>query len=348
MKAGVEDDARWMARALEEGRRGIGRTAPNPPVGAVVVKDGRELGAGWHRRAGQPHAEREALAAAVAAHGPGAAAGSTVYVTLEPCSTAGRTPACTAGLIEAGVARVVYALRDPNPAHAGAADRVLGEAGIEVASGVLGEQADALVRPFAKVQRRGLPWVILKSAMSLDGRLTRPPGEGMWLTGPEARSAVQRLRGECDAILTSGETVRRDRPRLDLREPQYLEGREQPWRVVMTDRPESMPSGAPLFADGHRGRTLVRGRDPEAVLRELVAECGVCSVLLECGGRLAGAFLDLGLVDEVVMFLAPRLTGGEVVAVGGAGSADGLALEGVQFRRFGPDVMLRARVAHRR
>lgn len=339
-----EGDARWMARALAEGRRGIGRTAPNPPVGAVVVKDGVELGAGWHRRAGEPHAEREAMAAAAAAHGAAALAGATVYVTLEPCSTVGRTPACTAGLVEAGVARVVYALRDPNPAHAGAADRVLAGAGIEVASGVLADEAAALIRPFAKVQRRGLPWVILKSAMSLDGRLTRPPGEGMWLTGPEARAEVQRLRGECDAILTSGETVRNDRPRLDLRDLQYLDGRDQPWRVILTDRPDSLPADAPLLSDGHRERTLVRGRDPEAVLRELAAERGVCCALLECGGRLAGTFMDAGLVDEVVLFLAPRITGGGVAAVGGEGFADGLGLEGASFQRFGPDVMLRALV----
>lgn len=334
-------DERWMRRALEEGRRGVGRTAPNPPVGAVVVKEGRELGAGWHRAAGRPHAEREAMAAVREAHGAEALRGATVYVTLEPCSTQGRTPACTAGLIEAGVARVVWAATDPNPAHAGRAAEVLGAAGIEVRSGVLAAEGERLIRPFSKVQRTGLPWVLWKTAMSLDGRLTRPPGEGMWLTGPEARAEVQRLRAEVDAIVTSGETVRRDRPRLDLRDPALLEGRAMPWRVILTARPETLPKDAPLLADAHRERTLVFPRqDPEAALRRLVAEHGVCAVMLEAGGRLAGEFLDAGLIDEAVAFVAPMLTGGEVTSLGGKGT-DGLSLDEVVFARFGPDLMAR-------
>lgn len=341
---GVNEDECWMNRALDEGRRGIGKTAPNPPVGAVIVRDGIELGAGWHRRAGGPHAEREALAAVVAGHGAGAARGATAYVSLEPCSTYGRTPPCTEGLIEAGIARVVYGCEDPNPAHAGAAAGVLRAAGIEVVSGVLEERARELIRPFAKVVTRGLPWVLWKTAMSLDGRLTRPPGEGMWLTGEASRAEVQRLRGGVDAILTSGETVRRDRPRLDLRDPSVLAGREMPWRVVLTDRPGSLPRDAPLFTDPHRGRTLVRPRgDLAGVLRELVAAYGVNAVLLECGGRLAADFFAAGLVDEVVAFLAPVLCGGPVPALGGGGIGGGL--EKVSFARFDDDVMLRGLVA---
>jgi diaminohydroxyphosphoribosylaminopyrimidine deaminase/5-amino-6-(5-phosphoribosylamino)uracil reductase len=275
-------------------------------------------------------------------HGEEALRGSTIFVTLEPCSTVGRTPACTDGLIEAGISRVVYAATDPNPAHAGRADQVLERHGIETVPGVLADEAARLIRPFAKVQRCGLPWVVLKTAMSLDGRLTRPPGEGMWLTGVEARSEVQRLRSQADAILTSGETVRRDRPRLDLREPQYLEGRDQPWRVVLTNDPDSLPEDAPLFRDGHRERTLVMpGGDPGAVLRELAAERGVNAVMVECGARLAGTLLDAGLVDEVAIFMAPLLTGGPVPAVAGGGFAEGLGFEEIRFERFGPDVMMR-------
>lgn len=331
-----------MRRALEEGRRGVGRTAPNPPVGAVIIRDGVEIGAGWHRAAGLPHAEREAIAAARVAHGDDALRGAEIYVTLEPCSTHGRTPPCTDGLIEAGFARVVYGAADPNPAHGGRADAILKERGIAVTRGVLAEEAERLIRPFAKVARTGLPWVMLKTAMSLDGRLTRPPGEGMWLTGPAARERVQRLRGEVDAIVTSGETVRRDQPRLDLRDPVALDGRLQPWRVILTGDPAGLPADAPLFTDGHRNRTLLMPReDLERALRELVAERGVSAVMLECGGRLAGEFLDRGLIDEVVAFLAPMLTGGTVPAVGGRGFAEGLGLEEVAFERIGPDVMMR-------
>ena len=342
----VTDHELWMHRAIEEAEKGIGRTSPNPAVGAVIVRNGKEIGAGWHRAAGQPHAEREAIANATRLHGEDALKGAIIYVTLEPCSTQGRTPACTAGVIEAGISKVVYAATDPNPAHAGRADEVLRAHGIDVESGVLAKEAERLIRPFAKVQRCGLPWVMLKTAMSLDGRLTRPPGESMWLTGPEARAEVQRLRAKVDAMLTSGETVRRDRPRLDLRDPALLEGREQPWRVVLTDQPNSLPNDAPLFTDEHSDRTLVMPRtEPEAALRRLASEHGVNSVMVECGGRLAGALLDAGLIDEVVIFMAPMLTAGSVTALGGDGFPDGLKLDEVSFKRFGPDVMMRGIVA---
>ncbi|WP_193212735.1 bifunctional diaminohydroxyphosphoribosylaminopyrimidine deaminase/5-amino-6-(5-phosphoribosylamino)uracil reductase RibD [Luteolibacter marinus] len=342
------EDERWMQRAIDEARKGVGRTSPNPPVGAVVVRDGVELGAGWHRGAGQPHAEREAMAAVRNHHGADALRGSTVYVTLEPCSTHGRTPPCTDGLIEAGVARVVYAAEDPNPAHVGRADALLEQAGIQVTRGILAEPAGRLIRPFAKVQRCGLPWVVLKTAMSLDGRITRPPGEGMWLTGPEARAEVQRLRAEVDAILTSGETVRKDRPRLDLRDPSLAEGRPQPWRIVLTRDPASLPADAPLFTDGHKDRTLVLPRDhPGDALRELAEKRDVSAALVECGGRLAATLLEEGLVDEWVAFLAPILGGGGVPAVAGEGLPEAMGLEEVQFSRFGPDVMLRASVVRR-
>lgn len=339
------EDGHWMDRAIEEARKGIGRTSPNPPVGAVVVKDGVELGSGWHRGAGLPHAEREALADARTRYGEDAPRGATVYVTLEPCSTHGRTPPCTDGLIEAGVRRVVYGAVDPNPAHAGAADRLLEQAGIQVTKGIRREEASRLIRPFAKARTTGLPWVILKTAMSLDGRITRPPGEGMWLTGPDSRHEVQRLRAECDAILTSGETVRRDRPRLDLRVPELLEGRLQPWRVVLTRDAASLPADAPLFSDAASDRTLVEARDqPEEVLRRLVSERGVNAVLVECGGRLAAELLEAGLVDEWVAFLAPLLCGGPVPALAGEGLREELRLDEVVFSRFESDVMLRARI----
>ena len=337
------EDARWMRRANDEARKGLGRTSPNPAVGAVIVKDGVELGAGWHRGAGQPHAEREAIAAVRSAHGEAVLRGGTIYVTLEPCSTHGRTPPCTEGLIEAGLSRVVYAAEDPNPAHAGRADRLLEAAGIRVSRGILADEAAEIIRPFAKVQRSGMPWVILKTAMSLDGRITRPPGEGMWLTGPEARAEVQRLRASCEAILTSGETLRRDNPRLDLRDPELAAGRAQPWRVVLTRNAASLPRDAALFTDANRDRTLVEDRDhPAEVLRRLVAERGVSSVMVECGGRLAAEMVEAGLVDEWVAFLAPLLAGGPVPALAGEGLGTGLRLKPALFRSFGPDVMLRA------
>lgn len=338
----MPDDSAWMDLALEQARRGIGRTAPNPPVGSVIVKNGALLGTGWHRAAGQPHAEREALADAVSKHGVEAVKGATAYVTLEPCSTQGRTPPCTQGLIDAGIARVVYACVDRNPDHAGRADKLLRDAGIEVVPGIGADEAAKILRPFFKVRETGLPWVIWKTAMSLDGRITRPPGEGQWLTGAAARADVQRLRSTTDAILTSGETVRRDRPALTIREPELLEGRQQPWRVVATDRPETMPQDAPLFSDEWRDRTLIRPRgDLENTLRRLAAEQGVLTVMVEAGGVFSAAMFEAGLIDEAVIYYAPLLCGGPTPGLAGAGLAESLHLDEIEFARFGDDIRVR-------
>jgi diaminohydroxyphosphoribosylaminopyrimidine deaminase/5-amino-6-(5-phosphoribosylamino)uracil reductase len=329
----------FMRLALEEARKGIGKTAPNPPVGAVVVRNGVLLGKGWHRAAGMPHAEREALANALEIHGAEATRGSTVYITLEPCSTHGRTPPCTQGLIDAGVARVVYACVDRNPEHAGRADEILTNAGIEVVSGVCRDEAEKILRPFFKVRETGLPWVIWKTAMSLDGRLTRPPGESRWLTGEAALADVQKIRSTVDAILTTGETVRRDKPALTIRVPELLEGRSQPWRVVFSDHPETLPMDAPLFSGD---RTLIRPRhDLTETLRSLVRDQGVLSVMTEAGGVFSAALFEAGLVDEVVVYYAPLLCGGPVPALAGAGLPQSLRLVETEFVRLGDDIRFR-------
>jgi diaminohydroxyphosphoribosylaminopyrimidine deaminase / 5-amino-6-(5-phosphoribosylamino)uracil reductase len=337
----MKTDSEWMELALAEAAKGVGRTAPNPPVGALVVKNDVLMGGGWHRAAGQPHAEREALADAVRRHGAEAVRGATVYITLEPCSTHGRTPPCTDGLLEAGISRVVYACVDRNPAHAGRADALLRAAGVDVRGEVGRAAAEKLLRPFFKVKESGLPWVIWKTAMSLDGRITRPPGEGQWLTGEVARADVQALRATVDAIVTSGETVRRDNPALTIRVPELLLGRSQPWRVVMSDRPESLPRDSPLFADEWRERTLVRPRSGlTASLRALVREQGVLSVMVEAGGVFSAALFEENLVDEVVCYYAPLLCGGPVPALAGTG-IEGVHLEEVDFQKLGDDLRLR-------
>lgn len=334
-----------MRSALDQALKGVGRTAPNPPVGAVIVRDGELLGKGWHHAAGQPHAEREALADARKKHGADAIRGATIYITLEPCSSAGRTPPCTQGLIEAGISRVVYACVDADARHVGRADDVLREAGIEVDSGVLAEEVEPVLRPFFKVQRTGLPWVIWKTAMSLDGRLTRPSCEGQWLTGEEARADVQLLRSQVDAILTSGETVRRDKPALTIRAPELLEGRAQPWRVVFTDDEASLPQDAALFTDDHRDRTLIRScEDLEGSLRRLASEQGVLACMTEVGGVFCAALLEAGLIDEVVVYLAPLLCGGPHPAMAGAGLRESLKLLDPQYTQLGQDLRLRARI----
>lgn len=342
------DDVLWMAEAIKEAAKGVGKTAPNPPVGAVIVRDGMCIGKGWHRAAGQPHAEREAIADALATHGASSLRGATLYVTLEPCSTHGRTPPCTHGIIEAGIQRVVYACLDENPSHQGRADGLLTSAGIEVHHGVLADQAIIHLRPFFKVRHTGLPWVIWKSAMSIDGRITRHPNESQWLTSAAARRDVQSIRAEVDAIITSGETVRRDRPALNLRIPELMNGRAQPRVAIFTDHPETLPADAPLFEDPGRVHILPRNH-PADSLRQLVKQQGILSAMVEAGGRFSAALAEAGLIDEVVIYLAPMLTGGPVPALGDPALPWPLSLHHITFHRIdhSDDVRLRALVHSR-
>ncbi|MFP6896249.1 MAG: bifunctional diaminohydroxyphosphoribosylaminopyrimidine deaminase/5-amino-6-(5-phosphoribosylamino)uracil reductase RibD [Roseibacillus sp.] len=343
------NDSEYMRRALELARRGVGLTSPNPPVGAIIVKDGQELGGGWHHAAGEPHAEVEALNDAFRRHGSAGLEGATIYVTLEPCSTQGRTGPCTTAIERSGLARVVIGAGDPNPAHEGRAMGILEEAGIEVVEGIEEASCEEIIRAFSKVQKTGLPWLIIKTAMSLDGRITRPPTESQWLSGEESRAEVQLLRGEADAILTSGRTVRADDPQLTVRSLDVAKEKKQPWRVVLTSRDDGVPESARIRSDKQRKRTLIFIRQRiECVLRELVSEHGVNTVLVEAGGGLVGRLLDEGWADELVVYLTPRLTGGPTPATGGEGVgrlAERLHLEGGQFQRFGNDVRLRAVLA---
>lgn len=300
-----------MQLALREAARGIGLTSPNPAVGCVIAKDGKILGRGYHRKAGNPHAEREALAAVRKTFGTQAGRllkGATLYVTLEPCSTVGQTPACTEGIIEAGIRRVVYAATDPNPNHQGSAARILRSHGIEVSTGVMKKEALAQLLPFGKWITTGMPWVIAKAAISLDGRITRPAGESQWLTGEKARADAQKLRLRSDAIIVGAGTVRADNPRLTLRGPAAKAGKEQPWRVVVT-RSGVLPEDAHLFTDEHRERTLVfRRRSLQHVLQKL-GKMGVTTVMIEGGSSILTQAFRHQLVDEVCFYLAPFISG---------------------------------------
>lgn len=298
-----------MEAALAEARKGIGRTHPNPAVGAVVVRSGRIIARGWHRAAGRPHAEVEALAAV---RNPGPQ--DTLYVTLEPCSTHGRTPPCTEGIIRAGIGRVVYGSPDPNPLHAGRADAILRQAGIRVSSGILAAECAEINRAWNKWIATGMPWVIAKSGMSLDGRTASPPGR-RWITCAASRRDAMALRASCDAILVGAETVRTDNPKLTVR---GIPGAAQPLRAVWSRNGE-IPAESHLLTDRHRDKTRVfSGLSLRKALREL-ARSGAQSVLIEGGGRTLGEAFDKRLVDEVVFYIAPILTGGPVPAVGGRG-----------------------------
>jgi diaminohydroxyphosphoribosylaminopyrimidine deaminase/5-amino-6-(5-phosphoribosylamino)uracil reductase len=329
------NDKRYLRRALELARRGSGLTLPNPRVGAVLVRGGRIIGEGFHQRAGGPHAEVQAVAdAKKRGH---AVAGATLYVTLEPCSTQGRTPPCTELILREKIGRVVFAATDPNPAHAGAAMRLLRAAGVEVSSGLLADEAAALNRDFNWWIVRRRPWVVAKIALSLDGRIVTPADDDRWLTSPAARTIAHELRWESDAILIGAETARQDNPRLTVRLPGHS-GKVQPWRIVVT-RSGKLPRHLRLFSDRHRDRTLVFQNQP---LGEIIAALGawdIAHLLIEGGGRVLTEALKNGLVNEIAFFIAPSVMGTLPRALKKLDAP--LHLREVSYRSVGPDLLCR-------
>ena len=308
----VDEVEVFMRAALVEAKKGLGQTSPNPAVGALLVTNGKILARGHHRRAGLRHAEIECLAQLREAIPKNA----ELYVTLEPCSTAGRTPPCTEAIIAAGIKRVVIGATDPNPRHAGRGITELRKAGVQVRDGVLREDCAAINESFNKWIQTREPFVIAKCGMSLDGRLTRPPNESRWLTSAAARRHAHTLRAQVDAILIGAETLRQDDPRLTVRGTQT---ERQPWRVVLT-RSERLPRKAKLFTDRYSDRTLIfKNASLGAVLKKL-GEREITSVLIEGGGQILSQALDARLIDKVQIYLAPLLTGGPVLAFAGKGA----------------------------
>ncbi|SDU16380.1 diaminohydroxyphosphoribosylaminopyrimidine deaminase [Verrucomicrobium sp. GAS474] len=340
-----------MSRALALARTRLGRTSPNPAVGAVLWKKGKVIGEGRHLRAGRPHAEVEAVRdARRRGH---SSKGATLYVTLEPCSTCGRTPACTDLIRREEIARVVVAAKDPNPHHAGAGFRILKKAGIEVAHGLFAKESAALNRAFNKWIVTGLPWVTAKIALSLDGGIAPREGDDRWLTSAAARRQAHRLRLEADAVVVGGTTARRDNPRLTVRLGREGAGKTQPWRIVWSKGGRPFDRSLHLFSDVHRDRTrVVRGGTLAALLAGLGGE-GVTHVLIEGGGGVLGEAFREGVVDEAAFFLAPVMLGRgtEVPALAPAlllptGRLD-VALEDAIFTKLGPDLLCQARVITR-
>ncbi|MEZ5384576.1 MAG: bifunctional diaminohydroxyphosphoribosylaminopyrimidine deaminase/5-amino-6-(5-phosphoribosylamino)uracil reductase RibD [Prosthecobacter sp.] len=331
-------DDRWMHLALDEAQRGVGLTSPNPPVGAVIVAKERVIGRGFHHKAGGPHAEVEAIEDARQNH-PKLLKGATIYVTLEPCSTHGRTPPCTDAIRRAGISRVVYGARDPNPGHVGKADDILRSAGIAVTSGVLEDSCMEIIRPFSKWITTGMPYVIAKAGQSLDGRITRPAGESQWITSDSARAHGRRLRLRADAILVGAETVRQDNPQLTLRDGTAGSDKQQPWRVVLT-RSGNIPASSHILADEFKDRTLIiKGKDLEEALLDL-GKKGVLTVLIEGGGIVLGQAFHQKLVDEVFWYIAPRFCGDGRPSLAGYPLSPSVELQNVTVRPMGDNVLM--------
>jgi diaminohydroxyphosphoribosylaminopyrimidine deaminase/5-amino-6-(5-phosphoribosylamino)uracil reductase len=351
-----------MRLALDLASLGLGRTAPNPAVGAVLVRAGRVVGRGHHARAGSPHAEIVALAQAGAR-----ARGADLYTTLEPCDHFGRTPPCSRALIEAGVRRVFVGSRDPNPLVDGRGSARLRRAGVEVVGGPLQAECDALNAPWFRLVRSGRPFVTLKVAATLDGRIATSAGDSRWVTGPEARAWVHRLRDQVDAVLVGRGTAQADDPRLTTRLPGGA-GRD-PLRVVL-DTGLRLPPTLRLFRQRSAARTLVLhaarrardlgprvdllrcargpgGVDLEDALARLAGR-GVVHLLVEGGGAVAASFLAAGLVDRLALFLAPRVLGGGRGWGGEAGPArmaEAGWLRDLTVERLGDDLLLQGRPA---
>lgn len=354
-----------MARALRLAARGLNTTTPNPRVGCVLVKDGRVIGEGWHEKAGEPHAEVNALRKVGAGD---TATGATAYVTLEPCSHFGRTPPCADALIAAGVARVVAAMSDPNPQVAGQGLARLAAAGIATASGLLEAEARELNAGFVSRMTRGRPWLRLKVAASLDGKTALNNGVSQWITGPEARRDAHAWRARSCAVLTGIGTVKDDNPRLTVRD---VPTTRQPLRVVIDSRLET-PLDAAVLAGGPtliaaaiedvarvealraRGAEVVVLPNPQGKveLPALLAELGrrgINDVLAEAGMKLNGSLLREGCVDELLIYQAPLILGDAARGMFGLEALTSLAgarrLEIVERRTLGVDQRIRARFA---
>ncbi len=366
-----------MQRALRLARRGLGATSPNPMVGAVLVNRGRVIGRGWHRRAGGPHAEVEAIGDATK-RGE-STVGSTLYVTLEPCSTHGRTPPCTNAICAAGIRTVFVAAVDPNPAHAGRGVRILKRQGVAVTSGLLRDVSERLNEAFNHWIVNRTPYVTVKAAMTLDGKIATESGQSKWITGPGARDWGMRLRCASDAILVGINTVQSDNPNLTCRQ-RNAEVRSAPvggsrLRRVVLDSRARIPLNSRLVSDAHAEQTIVvvTGAaparrvaalskrvtvwicpgdlprvDPGWLMTRLGSE-PVTSLLVEGGGEVGASFFEKSLVHRVAFFYAPKILGGnrtrKAVAGSGVESMEfAPRLENVEWRRVGADLLLLARV----
>jgi diaminohydroxyphosphoribosylaminopyrimidine deaminase / 5-amino-6-(5-phosphoribosylamino)uracil reductase len=354
-------DEQWMKRVLRLARKGQGRTAPNPMVGAILVKNGKIVGQGYHARAGEAHAEVIALERAGKE-----ARGATLYLNLEPCTHFGRTPPCAPRVIASGIKRAVIGMKDPNPVVQGKGIAGLIKAGIEVESGVLEKACRTLNEAFSKYILKGTPFIILKAAATLDGKTATRTGDSKWISGEESRRRVHQLRNQVDGIVVGIDTVREDNPLLTAR----VRGGRDPLRIVLDSRlrvredariMEGDPSRVILATTKVAPRAKVKrleergarvlilpAKEGRVDLQSLAARLGtmgIMSLMVEGGSRVNGAFLDAGLIDKVVLFVAPKLIGDAQAPgiFGGKGVAtieEAMALKDMKLSRVGEDIVI--------
>ncbi|MCF6291177.1 MAG: bifunctional diaminohydroxyphosphoribosylaminopyrimidine deaminase/5-amino-6-(5-phosphoribosylamino)uracil reductase RibD [Desulfobacterales bacterium] len=368
----MKSDFHYMRQALKLARKGLGRTSPNPCVGALVVNNGVVVGQGYHKKAGTPHAEIHAINDAGLA-----ARGATIYVTLEPCNHTGRTPPCTRAIVAAGISRVVIGSSDPNPRVSGGGAAFLAGQGLEVVSGVLENECRQLIAPFVKHSSTGLPWVIMKAGISLDGRIAAVPGQPLRITNQRSGRAVHRLRDQVDAILVGIDTVLADDPCLTVRLAKARQPGDDPLRVVLDTGLRMEPAARMLSLESAAATWIFCGPGPDPVrrhaleeagarvipvavapgggvdLKEVLAELGraqLSSLLVEGGGRVHGSFLQAGLVDQVFLYVAPIFIGQAGVPLvsfsGETHEKDVLRLHSIRTRRLGDDILIQGLCSH--
>jgi diaminohydroxyphosphoribosylaminopyrimidine deaminase/5-amino-6-(5-phosphoribosylamino)uracil reductase len=366
-------NSHYMRLALRLAKRGHGTTSPNPMVGAVLVKGDPIIGRGWHRRAGEPHAEIEALQDA--ARRGNSVKGATLYVTLEPCSTHGRTPPCTDAIIAAGIKYVIIGATDPNPLYRGKAFKILKRRGVSVTAGILAEECEKLNETFNHWIVHRTPFVTVKAAMTLDGKIASASGESKWITGEKARAYGMRLRQGADAILVGINTILADDPSLTARSSKFKTSHNL--RRIILDSKARTPVKSKVVSDNYASLTTIvvsRAAPPRRVsalskqVNVIVAPCNarlgidlpwilrrlgsenVTSLLVEGGGEVNASFLLQGLAHRVAFYYAPKILGGRdsvraVAGKGVAGLAGAIRLAAPEYRKLGPDILLTARVA---
>ena len=329
-------DKKFMLEAIKQAEKGWGMTTPNPMVGAVVTVNNEIVGRGYHKKAGQAHAEVNAIRDA-----ENHTEGATIYVTLEPCCTQGRTPPCTQAIINAGIKRVVIGCLDPNPNHAGKAIAILEKEGIEVIHDIEIEKCRTLNEHFFHWITTGRPYVILKMAMTLDGKIATKSGQSQWITGPESRSFVQKLRRLSDAIMVGGETVRLDNPSLTVREPENWPC--QPKKIILS-RKANFPADMKIFQGQKPVFVKMEGNFWQTFLDEM-GKSGVTCLLIEGGGETAAHALEAGVVNKVHFMIAPKILMGNdsCPVIGGTSPEtlnDALPLTATSTQCFGNDIMI--------
>jgi diaminohydroxyphosphoribosylaminopyrimidine deaminase/5-amino-6-(5-phosphoribosylamino)uracil reductase len=362
-----DKDIQFMARAIELARMGKGRTSPNPAVGAVIVKGGKVIGAGWHKKAGAPHAEAAALQSCKSSP-----RGATLYVTLEPCNHMGKTPPCVPAIVKAGIKRVVIGAKDPSKKQGVKGAPALKHAGVAVEMSALAAECKRLIEDFAKHSATGLPFVTLKTAMTLDGKIATRTGDSKWISSETSRRLVHVMRNEYDAVMVGSDTVIHDDPSLTVR---HGKSRRNPLRIIV-DGTLRIPMDCEIVATASKIPTIIvttskspmkkidaltnagvdvitaTERGSHIVLRWLMEELGrrgVMSVLLESGGRLAASMIEERLIDRAMFFIAPKIIGGPKCVLpshGVAQMADALPLADPVITRIGPDILVDGLLAY--